>query len=375
MADAGPGAWNRAVFSADGRPLAVADVVVAAHARGDLQEVWSRLLRLVACEQRAATLVESGELAADDGTLQSMSEQFRYDRDLITAEETERWLEDRGLTLDDFDAHFLRHYWSDVLAEGVEPEAVDYRSATDDLLRLLLAELTLSGELDRLARALGWRIAAARARAEPSAPADVVEGEPRGDDGPDPDERPSPPGAEDEAMTLAWAARIGADPRWFVEFPSLEVAFEQERAKLLTGTRVAGALALRRLPLSRIALETIDVDTLDAAREIALCVSADGLSMADAASQGGYLFERTEVLFEDLAPEVQQQVLRAVPGEMLAAVPHEGGYHVHRLAGRTEPDPEDDAVRARVEQLLLDQHFSQLASRYVQWPMPVGGAS
>ena len=28
-----------------------------------------------------------------------MSEQFRYERDLITAEETERWLADRGLTL------------------------------------------------------------------------------------------------------------------------------------------------------------------------------------------------------------------------------------------------------------------------------------
>jgi len=375
MADAGPGAWNRAVFSADGQPLAVADVVVAAHARGDLQEVWSRLLRLVACEQRATTLVESGELSADEGTLQSMSEQFRYDRDLITAEETERWLEDRGLTLEDFDAHFVRHYWSDVLAEPVEPEAADYRSATDDLLMLLLTELTLSGDLDRLARAFGWRIAAARAREESSGPADGVEGEPAGDDGPGPDARLGAPSAEDEAMTAAWAVRIGANPRWLGDLASLEGAFEQERARLLTDERVAGALALRRLPLSLVALETIDVDTLDAAREIALCVSADGLSMADAASQGGYFFERTEVLFEDLAPEVQQQVLRAVPGEMLDAVPHEGGYHVHRLAGRTAPDPDDDAVRARIEQLLLDQHFSQLASRYLQWPVPVGGAS
>lgn len=373
MADAGQGAWNRLVFSAGGRALAVADVVVAAHARGDLQATWSRLLRLVACEERAAALVESGEISADEGAVQSMSEQFRYDRDLITAEETERWLEHHGLTLEDFDAHFLRHHWADVLGEPVEPGPADYRSATDDLLVLLLTELTLSGDLDRLARALGWRIAAARARAaEPSAQAGGVEIGLAGDDGPAQDDHAD---AEDEAMTAAWAARIGADPRWLAELPGLEAAFEQERARLLTAERLADALALRRLPLSLVVLETIDVDTLDAAREAAMCVTADGLSMEAVASEGGYSFERTEAFFEELPPQIQQQVLRAVPGEMLDVAPHEGGYHVHRLVGRTDPDPADGAVRARVEQRLLDQHFDQLAGRWVQWPMPAGGVS
>ena len=361
MAEAGQGAWSRSVLMSDGRPLAVADVVVAAHWRGELQAPWTRLLRLVACARRAAALEDTDDLAADEGTLQSMSDQFRYDRDLITADETERWLEARGLTLEDFDAHFLRRYWGDVLDEPAEPEVLDYRSAPDDLQDVLVIDLVLSGELDRMALALGWRIAAARAVPDPLAPDDDAAA-PR-----------DAPGSAD-AVTAAWVARIGADQQWFEQSPRLEAAFERERERLLTRDRIEQALARRRLALSRVELETVDVDTLDAAREVALCVHEDGLSMEDIASEGGYRYQRTQVVLEDLASDVQQRLLRAAAGEMLDAVAHEGGFHVHRLLGRAEPDPDDEEVRTRVERLLLDEHFADLMRTCVQWPHAMGGA-
>lgn len=361
MAETGEGAWSRPVFIAAGRPLAVADVVVAAHWRGEVQAAWTRLLRLVACASRAAALEDTNELAADEGTLQSMSEQFRYDRDLITAEETERWLEDRGLTLQDFDAHFLRRYWGDVLDDPVESEALDYRSAPDDLQDVLVTDLVLSGELDRMALALGWRIAAARAAPDPLAPDD------------DADAPRNEPDSAD-AVTAEWAARIGADQQWIEQLPRLEAAFERERDRLLTRDRIEQALARRRLALSCVELETVDVDTLDAAREVVLCVHEDSLSMEDIASEGGYRYERTQVVLEDLASEVQQRLLRTAAGEMLDAVAHEGGFHVHRLLGRAEPDPDDEEVRTRVERLLLDEHFADLMRTCIQWPQAMGGA-
>lgn len=361
MAEVRQGVWRRPVLTAAGRPVAAADVVAAAHWRGELQPAWERLLGLLARADRATALDDTGDLVADEGTLQSMSEQFRYDRDLITAEETERWLADRGLTLEDFDAHFLRHYWGDVLGEPDEVEAIDYLSAPDDLQNLLVADLVLTGELDRMARALGWRIAAAHAAPEASAPDDDADG---------PREEPEP----GTAATAAWAARIGADPWWIERLAGLEAAYERECARLLTPDRIERALARRRLALSRIDLETVDVDTLDAAREVALCVREDGLSMEAIAAEGGYPYERTQEVLEDLGAEVQQRLLRTASGEMLEAIAHEGGFHVHRLLGRAEPDAEDEEVRSRVERLLLDEHFADLMRTCIQWPSAAGAA-
>ena len=106
--------------------------------------------------------MDDEEDGPDDERLQAMSDQFRYERDLITAEETERWLEDRGLTLDDFNAHFLRHYWADTFERASRAGAPRLPLGARRLAGLSsIAELLLSGELDRMAQQLSWRFAAA----------------------------------------------------------------------------------------------------------------------------------------------------------------------------------------------------------------------
>src|SRR5438093_12975434 len=95
-------------FVSGQRTFSVRDVMDAAHFRGELESCWQRLLASVEAEERAAELDPPSEAA-----LQGLAEQFRYDRDLITAEETEHWLEERGLSFDDFSYHFLRRYWKE----------------------------------------------------------------------------------------------------------------------------------------------------------------------------------------------------------------------------------------------------------------------
>ena len=102
-----------------------------------------------------------------------------------------------------------------------------------------------------------------------------------------------------------------------------------------------------RLALTRLDLETVDVDSLDAVREVVMCVRDDGISLSDVASDGGYSYERTEVMLEDLPPDVQQKVLCAIPGEMLEPLPHDGGFTCGSIR-RADPDLADDEVRERV---------------------------
>jgi hypothetical protein len=47
----------------------------------------------------------------------------------------------------------------------------------------------------------------------------------------------------------------------------------------------------------------------------------------------------------------------------------DGGYRVCRIAGKREPDPADASVRQRVDQRLLNRHFTELASRHVRWDL------
>ena len=131
---------NKVVFLCEDRPFDYRDVIDAAYFRGELQPVWKDLLRLVAAERKA----DAEELELDDDAIESAAQRFRYERDLITAEETERWLAERGLTLHDFGAHFVRHYWGKRWPDA-ETLPVDYLSAPNDLRDLLTNELILSG--------------------------------------------------------------------------------------------------------------------------------------------------------------------------------------------------------------------------------------
>src|SRR3954454_68687 len=72
------------------------DIIDAALWRGDLKPSLDRFLMRLEAEKRADEL----EMDFDDNELDAAAEAFRYERDLITAEETEQWLAARGLNLD-----------------------------------------------------------------------------------------------------------------------------------------------------------------------------------------------------------------------------------------------------------------------------------
>lgn len=348
--------WSRAVFVIDGKDITVADVVRAAHFLGELEPVWTALQRLV---ERATRAADGGD--PDEASLQSLSEQFRYERDLITAEETERWLEDRGLTLEDFNAYFLRHYWAETFDEPTERPALDLASAPDALWDLLRAELLLSGELDRMARQLSWRFAAAHAERDQSA-AHLDDSEPL--DGPTPD----------DASLEDWPARLGCDRPWLADMQQLEAAYRRQWEWLMTPDHIERSLTSMRLTLTRIDLETVEADSLDAVREVMMSVREDGMSMSEVASEGRYPYQRTEVVFEDLPLDVQQKVLCAVPGEVLEPLSHADGFQLHRLLGKADPDLADDEVRTRVERQMLERHFSELTVTCVRWLLVPRGA-
>src|SRR6478735_6591578 len=97
------------------------DAIDAAIFRGELGVKWKEFLDEVEAEKRADEL----DLDLDESSISSAAEAFRYEYDLITTEETQRWLANRGLTLDDFTDYFARQYYANTLDEEIVPDEIE----------------------------------------------------------------------------------------------------------------------------------------------------------------------------------------------------------------------------------------------------------
>lgn len=342
-----------AAFEFRGTTVSIGEVVRAAQFRNELQPSANEIAWKIAC------VAEAGRwsLEADEASIGAMVDRFRYDNDLISAEEAEAWLEFRGLTQDEFQGYFSRCYWRETLKEKVIPDKVDPLRVVPEMLGLLQVELLMSGAFGPLAVGLVRRLVARAASASP-ADAGSVEAE-RG--------RFLERTGLDPAAVDGWLASLGRNQDWLEGMLDMEATYRRGCAAVLTPERLAQALAASRLSLTMLEVETVEFDSADAAREAFLCVRDDGLSMKDVARESRYPFERLEILAEDLPEDQRQKLLCAGIGEIQDPIPAGGVIHLNRLLGKTEPSLSDATVRSRVERRILDTHFSDAGASNVRW--------
>ena len=310
--------WDRPVFTAGSRKLTIHDVLRAAHFLGELDLAWTEVCRLAA----------RGDFEVDEDAVQAASEEFRSERDLITAEETEQWLDQRGLTLEEFGDYFVRHQGEETLDPGDGHPAMTYADAPEEMHDLLRIDLLISGEFDRLSERLAWRFAARDAGQ--NAPA-------------------SPP------------------LDWLEELREVEAAYHKQSALVLDDRSREDGLQALRLPLTRLEIEILELESADAAHEALLCLREDGESMADVARDGRYPLRSREVRVDEVAEEVRSPLLSASIGEVLGPFSHGDEFLIYRLLRKIEPQLVDEAVAVLVDQYVVERHFTELAAKYIHW--------
>src|ERR1051326_1697966 len=112
----------------------------------------------------------------------------------------------------------------------------------------------------------------------------------------------------------AWLAQLGHDEDWLNEMLAAEVAYQRRVGQILTEEALQRELSPLRLNLTRFELETVEVDSKDAAAEVAACVRNDGMEMSEIADEGRYPFHTSEVLLEDVPSEQKQKFLGVKAG-------------------------------------------------------------
>jgi hypothetical protein len=328
---------------------AARDAIDAAIFRGEFEDRWQKFLRHVAAEERADEL----ELQLDESAISAAAEEFRYEHDLITAEETEAWLTNRGLTFDDFSDYFARQYCVGVVREGFSPEEIGYADADPELRDLFVAELILSGELENMTTKLMWRLAARSAGEKPTPEAVAAE------------ERKFLRRLRIQPAQVAnWLERLGRDSQWLDEMLAIEGAYGTHCDRLLVSEARERELIRLRLHLTQFEIEVIELESRDAAQEALFCVREDGMSMQEVATEGRYPYRRADFHLEDLPVDTQQNYLSVSPGDVLGPIQRGDGFELCRIVKKAEPRLQDPAVKSRIDQRLLDRYFSDLTTKY-----------
>ena len=314
---------------------AARDAIDAALFRGELEVKWKEFLDEVEAEKRADEL----DLDLDESSISSAAEAFRYEYDLITTEETQRWLANRGLTLD----------------EEIVPDEIEYRFASDELRQLFLKELILSGELDRMTSDLMWRLAA-RCAGKESTP-DAILAEKR---------KFLHRNGIESSQLATWLEQLDRDSQWLDEMLTIEAAYQNHRNTLLVPEARQRELMALRLPLTRFETEVVELESHDAVQEALFCVREDGMSMEEVAAEGRYQYRRVDFVLEDLPVDAQHRFLSVSAGAVLEPIARGDGFELCRIIKKIEPHTDDPSVKSRIDQRLLARHFSELTSKYTQ---------
>jgi hypothetical protein len=349
---------SRPIFSAPSlrRSWSAADVMHWALVCGGLEPAWRQFLR----GEAAKTSAEALNREADSEAMQELSEAFRYNRDLITVEETERWFEARDLDTDAFVEYLERRYWLQNSGEKNLSNEL-FVSATAELKEKLRVELWLTGEMDRLAQALSHRVVSQdQQQANPRDTAEAMVSE---------QSRFLERHNLLEGEIADWLRALGRNQDWLEEQFRFEAAFHRTCAAALTSEARQSILRAQRLSLLQIRLEIMRFENLDAAREAALCVHESGESVAKFAAECGQPFEEMSFLLGNASAEDQSRLLSLTPGELVGPEQVEKGFQICRLAAKEEPSLDNPEVAAAIDERILDAHFAGLSAGVVHWEL------
>lgn len=340
--------FGRTVFSVGTQTFQTDDLVSAAILSGR----WNVLRR----EARAGLDAETELGAAGDHRLEEAVEaaaaEFRYARDLITADDAERWLEDRDVEVDEWLDSIRRRL---LAPAGRKRMPVPPPPDRPELTRAVWVSFICDGPAADLANELARQVAAHQIAGQQV-----------------------PPPADDVAMleqdrdtVLSYFPEL--DPELTAErvlrLSHLASAVGRCRRLVLTPEAVRREVDHRALDLLRLdcQIATFESDLL--AREAALCVKDDGLSLADVAGEARTALEELRLYVEDADAGLRGLLRSAAPQALLGPVAWDGRYALIRVLEKVRASAEDEEVRRRAEEHMLDRLFEDFVERQVTWSL------
>jgi hypothetical protein len=293
------------LFAVGGDVFGWDDAVALAKLRGE----WGRLAEQVREGLAALAVLEARGEGPTEEEVDAAGRQFRYERDLLAADELADWLERHRLSVEDWQAYLARQLAREKLS-GADRSVVE-----EDVDAVVWAEGVCSGRL--------------------------------------------------EELTLELAARAAVSPGAPLE--RLDPAFEEFCAAAVDAAAVAREVETNRLEWLRFRYDAVVAEDEGAAQELVLCVRADGDSLAAAADRARLELLEDDCWLDEVEPALAARLLAAKTGELVGPVAIEDGYVVAHVIEKTDPSLEDDTVRERAHEAAVKRAVSRVVAERVVW--------
>jgi hypothetical protein len=344
---------GQVVFSVRDARYDWVDVVLAAHVRGD----WPALERDIRAGLACLTAAEEDDDGGvDPDAVEAAAAEFRYARDLVSAEETEGWLAARHVTVEAWSGYIERTVLRASRAAELDELMEAHPPADEAVAALLWVDGICSGRLAQFAHALAARAAIRDRMGLAAAAADVEAGigrEPR---------RIAPRGLGGVPPETC-RARLPALER-------LEAVFQRFRAEAVTPEAVRSQLAARRLDWVRLDYRYLAFGDEQAAREALLSLKEDGLGLEQVAAAAKVEVQEAHLYLEQVDPAARARLLAAGPGDVVGPWPLGDGFAALVVASKAFPSEADPEARRRAEVAVLTALVEREIGDRVRWHVP-----
>jgi hypothetical protein len=255
--------------------------------------------------------LEPQGVALDDDEIEAARREFRYARGLLSGDDLAAWLDQRGVALPEWQAYLERR-----IARGRVPNPASASEVTqNEVDAYMWPEAVFSGRLGELAETLARLLAIA-----PEKPLEA-----------------------------------------------LEESFASFCRDAISDRAVAHEIEVHRLEWIRLDYETVAFDDEDAAHEASFCVRSDGDSLETVAGRAGEVLEQRVDWLEGMEPELASKLLAARPGDLVGPLPAEGRLRLALLRAKIPPSPDDDAVRERAADAVVERTVEHVTNERVVW--------
>jgi hypothetical protein len=339
--------WSRPVLAVGEVSYCWQDVVLLALLTGRWTPLERDIREGLACIRHA----EEAGAEEPESAIDEFAAEFRYDRDLITAQETETWLEQHGLEASEWlewaRREVLRREW----APQIEALTHRYRASPAEVAGAAAVDLLCSSRGRELLMDLAQRAAANAALEEAG---ETVAG-----------------GLSAETADRILARLPGVDPAdafsRLEHLARLDRGYARFRDIAPTAELIRRELELGRLEWVRLDCRVLQFETEALAREAVLCVREDGLGVDQVAESAHALVYEMRFYLGELDSELQPRLLAAAPGELVGPVAFENRHALFLVLDKLLPDEQAPGLRKDIEGRAVARAVTDQVNRRVRW--------
>ena len=308
------------IFAIENQEFGWDEIVAAAQIWGEWNLFADSVRQSLACLRHAA---QTGQLPTT-ARMREVATEFRYARNLISAEETHRWLQFWNMTVEDWmnclRGRLLKQNWAGQLTEITRANPI----SDAEVERVVQMYAVCGRKLE------SW------------------------------------------ASRLAGHAAVAANPNEGSHSPReliarIETEFERKRQQSITMKLIETKIATHRLDWIHYDCRYLWFDNETVGREAAWCVSEDGLSLDEVAADAHDEVRQWSFYADEIEASVRPYFLAARQGDLVGPLKLKSGYPLFSLLNKKMPHVDDPQILTRAEQAIVTSVTTQAINERVKW--------